>query len=234
MANGSLNARVAPVVVLAVGLGVLGYLGVVKLRPTIEAPRDVVAATPSLAGLISRTDVAVPAGRTLCVRPIPLDTVTRRVAVSSSSPVDVASLKATLSTPSERRRAVTISAAADGRVVAQFESGAASARAQFCLHNGGRRAVELVGTDEGRSQSVADAYVSGRRAGTDIALTMLGGRTTLRQHFAKSAANASVMSSSAISGWALVAMTVVTATLMVALVPAVAGAFFVDRHIERK
>jgi hypothetical protein len=173
--------RGAAVVVALAGLVLLAAGALIEWRPFLTRDRPVVTATPSLAGLVDRTDVPVRPGETACVAPVPISRTTGLVQLSLT----------TLASSRPQPLVVTAEGAGGYRSRARTGSypvGPASVfdvpvrppardlAGRVCVRNAGRRRIALIGTREERSLTAATTTVGGRRQRADVALTLLEAR----------------------------------------------------------
>jgi hypothetical protein len=164
------------------GAVVVVVLGVWKVLPWMRLEHPSVVGSPSLGGVIGLNPAVVPRGRSACVEPVPLTGDIREVQVLVDAGRGPAPIDVELSAPGYR---------ATGRIAANYGIGgyvAVSAPVRnpppgdlvgrVCVHNGGRSAIRLAGTNEPRSQVFAVTKV-GKRVQPDISLSFYGTKTSV-------------------------------------------------------
>jgi hypothetical protein len=156
-------------------------IGAVKWYvPWLTMPRTVVTSTPSLDGMSYRAEVKVPAGKTACIRPLPLDPGVRQIRMlldvtGAQAPVVELTLRGAGYESHGRFANYPLSAATI--VLAQLSrppdrAVAGVVQAELAI----LRAVGLVGTSEPESLTIPVTYVAGKPAGEiDPAITFLTG-----------------------------------------------------------
>lgn len=168
------SARVVGLTAAAL-VAILGVL--TQWRPFVTVERDVITATPSLAGIFQRDVVELRRGESACVAPVRFSPDTRRLALLAVAPLGTgqATVAARASDGSWRTsvRAARFGAKVDGPL--QVRLPAAPPRdlvGRVCVRNDGPTPFGLVGTAEGRSDAPAVTTVDGE-ARPDVALTLL-------------------------------------------------------------
>jgi hypothetical protein len=173
--------RRTPLLVPALLVLLVFAIGAVKWYvPWLTLQRTVVTSTPSLDGISYRAEVKVPAGKTACIRPLPLDPGVRQVRMlldvsGAQAPVVELTLRGAGYEGRGRFAGYPLSSATI--VVAQLSHAPSRAEdGELCLRNTSRRAIGLVGTSEPDSVTVPVTYIAGKPTGeTDPAITFLTG-----------------------------------------------------------
>ncbi len=163
---------------LGAAIAVLALATIAKIGPWVTAERGAPAVTPSLGGLSANNPLRVEPGHLVCVAPVPLTGQARIVQLNVHAPRRAQPLRASVTAPGYRG---TARIPADYPV--GYETGVYGTLSQpppgdvegrVCIRNVGERAVELAGTQEPRSQVLAQTTLDGRPAGTSIALSLHG------------------------------------------------------------
>ena len=160
-------AAIASIVALALGAAF-------SVVPFALQKRQTIAATPSLGGLFSSTNVKLPPRRSACVGPVPFDRSTQIVqflvgpASGRPSPLEIVA-----TAPGYVARGSVEPYPPAGVVQAHIAAPPRYIEGDVCIRNRGRRSVTLVGTTEPRSQTFAATRVGGRVQQADVALTLL-------------------------------------------------------------
>ena len=148
-----------------------------SLRPFVTFEHDAVESTPALGALESRFTVTMKPGDETCIQPVtltPRSEVARfRVLAAKGRPVPIV---VTASGDGYRSSAVIRDYAAPGDQLplARLTPPDRELQGRVCARNAGRQPVELVGTDEIRSQVVAETIVNGEpQPNKEIELTLL-------------------------------------------------------------
>lgn len=165
----------------------VAFLGVLSAwRPFLVEDRDVVTATPSLAGIFQRDTIDVPRRHEACIAPVPFATDTRRVRIIVVGPRGAGpiAVRATAGRWSAVATAGDVGQGADVPITVTLPSSpAVDAVGSVCVGNRGRTKLALVGTAEGRSDAPARTTVDGAPQ-PDAALTLLTeGRASLLSRF---------------------------------------------------
>src|SRR4051794_3645099 len=214
-------AKTAAIAALALLLAALPFTAV----PFVTKKRQSIAASPSLSGFSVNKNVRVPGGERACVSPVPFDRPTQIVQLlvapqkrAQPSPLEVtASGPGYLSTASLERWT-------PGAVQFPIAAPRNYAEGRVCLLNRGRRSIELVGTDESRSQTFAATRVDGKPQTVDVSLMLLPARQqSLADHFGSLLRRASALTGGLAPPWllwpiALVAVAVLPVGAVAALV----------------
>lgn len=190
---------------------ILVYIAVTAWGPTVAASRDEILSTPSLPGLAVRTDVRLSSHASLCVRPVVFPARTTRTVVQAVGVRRPDKVSAWVDNGAHRVFARGVTLVGGVSLVAQFAPGRGADHAAVCYRNGQRRRIAFVGTTETRSLVVADAYVNGRRQEADIALSLLGGKTSLSSELPRSAKRAAIMAG--VPGWSWLVRVLVVAAI---------------------
>jgi hypothetical protein len=165
-----------PVVLLATFvLGALWFY-----VPHLTEDHADVLSTPSLAGVQVRKEVLVRSGQQACISPVPLEPALRTVRMLlHARGAQAAALELELHAPGYRGSGRFAGFPPGSIVGAEAAVSPAPPRdtdGVLCLHNTGRRAVGLVGTDEPVSSSLPATAVDGKPVGAvDPAITFLAG-----------------------------------------------------------
>jgi len=176
------------VIAAAVILGIVGYMVAFKWRPFVSAERLVVTATPSLGGLFDSRPLTLRRGDQSCTEPVPIarDTTEARVYLTSTrggmSPPAVS-----LTGPGGYAPTVRTELIAGGDnvpVIARFASPARTTESRLCIRNAGRITINLIGTTEPRSLTLAQTTVNGKSTGVGIALSLNRGQEQSLVEFA--------------------------------------------------
>lgn len=164
------------------GAAVIIVLAVGKMIPWLTAERQVIAGSPSLGGLYSISTPKLRKGARACVSFVPLTTEVRSIGISARTATHPVPLTFELSAPGYR---------ATVRAAANWPSGGPTpvhatlpkapprdAVGKLCITNAGKHSVDLVGTDEPRSQVAAQSTINGKPV-SDLAVTLYGGQESV-------------------------------------------------------
>jgi hypothetical protein len=224
------RALAVTIVGLLLAFAAITYIALAAWKPTIGEPRDELLATPSLPGLATKTDVSVPGRQELCVRPVVIPARTTRVTAQATGVVAPTRMHVSIVSVEGQLNARKVSVAGTS-LDAYFDRRQTSlTSAAVCFRNRQRRAVAFVGTTEPRSRVVADTFVNGRRKEADIALSLLGGTTTLGHELPRSAQRAATMAGIAWAWWAVPALLIMLVVGGVCLVWLLAATYAQGRR----
>jgi hypothetical protein len=194
-------ARTAAIAAVVLFLIALPFSGV----PFVFEKRQSIAASPSLSGFAANKNIRVRGGERACVSPVPFDRPTQVAQFliapqkrGRQSPLEVtASAPGYVSTASLERWT-------PGAVQFAIAAPRGYAEGQVCLLNRGRRTIELVGTDEPRSQTFAATRVDGKPQTADAALLLLPReQQSLADHFGSLLRRASALTGGLAPAWLL-------------------------------
>ena len=176
-------ARVSPVALFV--LAALVGLAIVLFRsylPWLTAQHQETASTPGLGALFQRAEVHVKRGQQACIRPVFFSSETQVARLRVLAPrAPVPALQITATAPGYRSgaRVSRYDVGGDTLVTANLKDPGQVRVGQLCVKNVGRHQMSLVGTNEARSQVVADTVLDGQPiVGTDVELTLLHRGTT--------------------------------------------------------
>jgi hypothetical protein len=168
---------------LAAFVAVLVVGALISWRPWLTAERPQITATPGLAGLFSRVTVPVSAHRTACVAPVPFDPASRRAQLLVLVPAGTKPpppLRVEATAPGYRSSAIVrrYARGVDTVISAPIAPTPRAVMGRLCV-TPERGRVQLVGTNEPRSLTAAQATVDGKPVpGVSVAVTLTRPGTT--------------------------------------------------------
>lgn len=146
---------------------------------TLDAARDYRDATtssPTLGALFSRAVVRLQKGDEACLEPVTFDAETARARFRVQSPrAPGPRVEIVASGPGYRSTATSpvLPPETEGLVDLEFPEPGREITGSFCFRNKGPTPVQLIGTNEGRSLTIVDTTVNGRkRPGEEIELAL--------------------------------------------------------------
>jgi hypothetical protein len=151
------------------------------VRPYVTFDRDVVASTPALGAIESRYTISLRRGDEVCVRPVTLTGRSQlaRFRVLDADGPPVPPLEITARAPGYEAKTTLSGYDAPGDQIppAKVEAPDRELRGEVCARNTGSEPVELIGTDEIRSQVPAETLLNGEpQPNKEIELTLLEDR----------------------------------------------------------
>jgi hypothetical protein len=164
------------------GAAVIIVLALGKMIPWSTADRQVIAGSPSLGGLYSISAPKLRKGARACVSYVPLTTEVRSVSIVARTATQPVPLTLELSAPGYKTTALAPANWPSGGptpvTVALPKSPPRDVVGKLCITNAGTHSIDLVGTDEPRSQVAAQSTIDGKPV-SDLAVTLYGGQESV-------------------------------------------------------